>query len=214
VRVKSRFKIINRIIERMKACVVQNQRGLRLRQITIRILFMHPEIKDKNYKIVSVWQKDTKAIGISEFEIALLDKNKTITVDAVVKIMQFRKVVCALRDINYGRRIKMDDLVMKVIEVENPDRFFTNPELLKNATAKRKIKKGEGISSESVRLPKILRRGERVKAVGKFITTEAIALQDGAIGDVILLKHPQSKRQFKGRVISQNTVLLNFKEKK
>jgi flagella basal body P-ring formation protein FlgA len=214
VRVKSMFKIINRIVERMKAQVVQNQRGLRLRQINIRILFMHPEIKDNDYEILSVWQKDAKITGISEFEITLSDKGRTLTIDAIVKIMQFRKVVCALRDINYGRRIKGDDLFMKVIEVENPDMFFTDLRLLKGAIAKRKIKKGEGISFDSVRLPKILRRGDKVKAVGKFIKTEAIALQDGAIGDVILLKHPQNKRQFKGMVVSKNKVLLNYKEEK
>ncbi len=78
------------------------------------------------------------------------------------------------------------------------------------------IRAGMAVEKQWLDAPRLVRRGEIVKVEvingGARLETEGIADTSGALGDVISVLNPESKRRFRGRVEAEGRVSVKGSE--
>jgi flagella basal body P-ring formation protein FlgA len=76
------------------------------------------------------------------------------------------------------------------------------------------VQAGTQITARTLRLRAIIKRGRQVDAVAKdeglTISVRAEALEDGVPGQMVRLRNIRSKREFKGKVLDEQTVVVSF----
>jgi flagella basal body P-ring formation protein FlgA len=79
-------------------------------------------------------------------------------------------------------------------------------------SARRSIAAGVPLRGEWLEPAKVVNRGDAVQVDivngGAHLTLDGVAASAGAIGETILILNPDSKRQFRARVVSQGKVLV------
>ena len=117
------------------------------------------------------------------------------------------KAVVAIKPIYPGRILTTADITLKNMAIESSEvDYFTDISILVGSISTANIEKGEIIRLGLLRLKPVVKNRDTVRARGKFIEANAVALQDGAIGDVIKLEYPATKIKFMGKVISSTVV--------
>jgi flagella basal body P-ring formation protein FlgA len=71
---------------------------------------------------------------------------------------------------------------------------------------------GTPLYARSVRLRTLVRRGQMAEAIlregARAVSLKVEVLEDGALGQQVRVRNPQSKREFRGKVQNEQTVLV------
>ena len=115
------------------------------------------------------------------------------------------------QEINKGDVITEGKLIAKSVRLNRiKDNFVVAKEKLLGMEAKKTLKAGKLIQEREVGPVLLVRKGALVnslyKAKGMQITAQAVAMEDGAKGQVIELENSKSRRKFSAKVVDAETV--------
>jgi len=127
----------------------------------------------------------------------------------------WKQVYVAHSNLQRGELLRDADVTLEKRDILNNREFLnTLPlddpfiELRENITA------GNLITARSLRLRSVVKRGRQVEAMFQdaalTISVRAEALEDGVPGQIVRLRNVQSRREFKGKVQDEQTVLVLF----
>lgn len=138
---------------------------------------------------------------------------KTFNVPIVVQAWE--NVLVASSFINIGQEITSNVAAAKKIEISNILSHPLRPDSLnKGFMAKKAFREGEIIDKRFVKVKPDILRNSKVTVIfnsnNLSISTEAIALSDGIIGDSICLMNKQYNKIYTGKVIGQNKVEIKI----
>jgi len=142
-------------------------------------------------------------------------QNKVIYVFNVqARVQERREIFQAKRSINKGDRVTTDDFIT-VVQAVNPNgvyllSFNNEQEYIANNF----IGKGAILKKTDINTSPYVTKNEMVTVLMQSDTMQlsyqAIAKANGWFGDRIMLQNPESRQDFAGEVIDQNTVLVKF----
>lgn len=137
------------------------------------------------------------------------------TFNAPVVVKAYQDILVASGFINIGQRITPNNVIVKRVEISNTLGFqLKSQSLEKELMAKKAFREGEVIDKRFVKLKPDIVRNAKVTVLfntnNLTITTEAIALSDGMVGDNICMMNKEYNRTYKGRVIGENKVLVKI----
>jgi flagellar basal body P-ring formation protein FlgA len=129
--------------------------------------------------------------------------------DAFARAWGVRKVA------RRGRVLSAGDLVpLRLPESKVPNDAIQDPGDVEGARVRRPIKPGEAIRAAYVKVPPLIRRGDRVRMIavrGSIrITAMGEALGAAARGQNVRVRNLDSKRVVSGRVTAPNTIEMEF----
>lgn len=137
------------------------------------------------------------------------------TFNAPITVKAYEDVLVASSFINIGQQINSNVATVKRVEVSNTLGYQLKADSLgKDILAKKAFRGGEVLDKRFVKIkPDILRNANVTvffNTNNLTVSTEAIALSDGAIGDSICLINKNYNRTYKGQVIGENKVLVKI----
>lgn len=139
-------------------------------------------------------------------------KDRAQKVYATCEVRAWAPVVRAKRPIARHEPIRAEDLVVEELEVSRLSGFFSSPEELSGKRSKTRITGGSVIRPEQVEEVPEVRKGEKVILVletpSLTITCQALALEDGRLGEKVKVKVLASEKSFYGEVVDEGTVRL------
>jgi flagellar basal body P-ring formation protein FlgA len=127
----------------------------------------------------------------------------------------WREVVVAHSNLQRGQLLREADLILETRDILTNREYLTSVptddpfiELRENLQA------GTLLTARNLRLRAIIKRGRQVDAMFQdsalTISVRAEALEDGVPGQIVRLRNVQSRREFKGKVQDEQTVLVLF----
>lgn len=130
-----------------------------------------------------------------------------------VNVKKYMRVIAAKKDIPKGKILTLEDLKTAEIEFKRRAGYITEIENAVGKVAKRDIKKGSVIKSSLLKLDYKVKRRKNVKIIYRNgninIEMLGLALENGAIGDVIRVKNISSGKVILCKVIKENTVIFS-----
>ncbi len=140
--------------------------------------------------------------------------NHKFVVWARVEVKLTVKRVVASADLPTGRPIAAEQVHMQEIQtVPGPNSPDTGTEMIDDLIGRvphRAIRAGAVIRKDWLDAPKVVRQGEvvKVEVVSGLarLETEGIAEASGAVGEMITVQNPESKRRFRARIESEGRV--------
>lgn len=126
-----------------------------------------------------------------------------------VTIEQSEDVVVAAKPLTAGQTITADDLMVRRIPVQNfaGRQIFTDPTQLTGDQMMMSLPAGGMLTQNIIQSPLVVKAGQMVTvhvySGTVMLSMDAIADQDGRIGDTILLTNPSSGRRFSAEVTAQ-----------
>ena len=130
-----------------------------------------------------------------------------------VTLEQSETVVVAAKPLMAGQTITPDDLMLRSLPVQDftGRQVFTSPTQLEGANLMMSLASGAVITQNIVQSPLVVKAGQMVTvhvySGDVVLSLDAIADQDGHIGDTILLTNPSSGRRFTAEVTAQGIEL-------
>lgn len=128
-----------------------------------------------------------------------------------VKFSVMTAVLTAKQPLVLGAVIRADDLQLQDFDSKRLSQgYFTDPKALIGVTLKHGINPGAVITPADITIPKLVNRGDTVQVQvlveGIQVSTKALALSDGRLGDFIPVKNLNSSKVFDAKVISNQQV--------
>ena len=133
-----------------------------------------------------------------------------------VLIKAYKNVYAANGYIEKGKMITSKDVKLKLINISNNTSHFLNEkDFERGVEALKPFNEDEIISERFVRSVPDIQKNSVVKVIINskntiYITTDAIALADGKIGDTINVQNKQLKKIYTGKIIDENKVLVKM----
>lgn len=107
-------------------------------------------------------------------------------------------------DLNHERR----DLLV------NRNALTSLPEDLSTVEVAEGLSVGTALTSRSIRQRPLVHRGEMVEAVAQegalTISLKVEVMEEGALGQTIRIRNPQTRREFRGKVQNEQTILVSL----
>ena len=219
VRITRRTRLLNEaeVIERLAA---QLQKDLVRERGELELHLGRPwtpaTIADETFtvKLIEVPSAGVRESMVVHFELAA--GRETLgdwTVPVQAKL--WRDVFVAKAPLKRGQPLTEDDLtverrdVLKLREpLSAPLNFGGELELAES------LAEGAPLSLRSVRLRPVVQRGQLVEAVVRDgplqVSIRVEALESGAPGQLIRVRNPQSRREFRGKVQNEQTILVSL----
>lgn len=140
---------------------------------------------------------------------------KPWTIYLPVGIKIFSKAVITTRQLPRGTIISKNDIKISDVETNTlGTSYFQNPAQLIGKIAIKSIASGNVIHAESIRLPAVITRGQLVTIIaGKgaiHVTMQGVALNNGALGQVIRVKSNSNQRVINAKVIGHKKVRVSI----
>lgn len=135
------------------------------------------------------------------------------TLYVTVTVAQSETVVVAARPVAAGHVLGPDDLTLRREPVQNfaGRQVFSDPAQLLGATAVQSFAAGMVVTQDEVQPPVMVQAGQmvsvRVTSGAVVITIDAVADEQGRIGDTILFTNPASGRRFPAQVTAEGPVV-------
>jgi flagella basal body P-ring formation protein FlgA len=127
-----------------------------------------------------------------------------------LKPVKLHNVVVARRFIPGHATIRRGDIALEKRRLDcEPGQTFSDLESLPGCRTLLRIRKGEILTKSMIKPRPVIRKRQIVRAKSRFFETDARALQDGAVGEVIKLQYVDTKVEFYGEVISEGRVLIS-----
>ena len=151
--------------------------------------------------------------GYANINVTVIDKKNKVSQSYItVKLKLFQTVVVSTADLKIKEELTADKLEQKQLEVTMlKTEPVTKIEEATGNVAKMRINKGRIITVDIIDAAPVIKNGDRVNANSVrgnvVVTTDAIAKQDGKVGDIIRVMTKENK-QFKGKVVDSNNVII------
>ena len=160
--------------------------------------------------------KHTDWLGAVPFQVQLLVDGQAVkrtTVSAYIEVWQ--EVVLAAKPLGRNQPITREDLQ---VENMNMARVPTNAILSVDQVLGRRANRAIAINSilrvDQVDLPPVVRKGDVVQVLAESaqlkITTQAVAQENGGLGERIQVMNVASKKNVHARIIDRQTVRVDF----
>jgi flagella basal body P-ring formation protein FlgA len=180
------------------------------------ILVGSRKFPSKNFDYVDLnFKSDEINPGNNRGEITLFSGGE----ESVIKFMAFFskevEMVCASRDLSRGSIVGFNDLEIKTfsLEMEKGD-YFSEKRFLVGKELRKNYDKGEVITSAMTFRPSLINRGDEIQIAavsdGVSVVTRGEALQNGHLGDRIIVRNLKSGKELRGEIISSNSVKVSF----
>jgi len=172
-------------------------------------------VPNQNVKLSFEENKYSQNSNLVRLDGKVYSQNKVIYVFNVqARIQEKREIYQAKRSIRKGERITTDDFIT-VLQAVNPNSVyllsFNNQQ---EYIANNFIGKGAILKKTDINTSPYVTKNEMVTVLLQNDTMQlsyqAIAKANGWFGDRIMLQNPESRQDFTGEVIDQNTVLVKF----
>ena len=127
----------------------------------------------------------------------------------------WKEVYVAHSNVLRGQLLREADIILEKRDILTNREFLTTlPFEDPFVELRESIQAGNLITSRSLRLRAVVKRGRQVEAMFQdaalTISVRAEALEDGVPGQIVRLRNVQSRREFKGKVQDEQTVLVLF----
>ena len=127
----------------------------------------------------------------------------------------WKEVFVAGSNITRGQSLRDADITMERRDVVNNRDYLTELPLENpHVEFRENLQAGTQITARTLRLRAIIKRGRQVDAIardgGLTISVRAEALEDGVPGQMLRVRNIRSKREFKGKVQDEQTVVVAF----
>ena len=138
------------------------------------------------------------------------------TLNLPVAIQAYKEVLVAKTDIVRDQAITEENTTLKRVDCANVIEYVLDKESLKKEMTSKKIfRTGEVIDKRFINVkPDVVRNTEvRVFFASNdnlMITIDAVALEDGLIGEWVNVENKNYKKVYKGKIIGENRVLVTI----
>lgn len=155
-------------------------------------------------------------LGAVPFRVNLLVDGNIVQrtrVSAYIEVWQ--DVVLAAKPLGRNQPITMDDLRMETMNIARvPANAIFRLDQVLGQRANRPIAINSVLRSDQVVLPPVVRRGDVVQLLAESamlrITTQAIAQENGGVGETIRVVNVRSKKNVHAQVVDAQTVRVEF----
>lgn len=160
--------------------------------------------------------KHTDWLGAVPFQVKFLvdgEAVKRTSVPAYIEVWQ--EVVLAAKPLGRNQPITREDLQIQTMNLARvPSNAIIHVDQVLGRRANRAIAANSVLRSDQVELPPIVRKGDVVQVLAESarlkITTQAVAQENGAIGQKIQVMNVGSKKNVHAQVIDAQTVRVEF----
>lgn len=127
----------------------------------------------------------------------------------------WKEIFVARSNLLRGQALRDADITLERRDIlNNRDYLFSLPLDDPYVEFRENVQAGNQITSRTLRLRAIIKRGRMVDAVAQdealTISVRAEALEDGVPGQMVRLRNVRSKKEFKGKVKDEQTVVVVF----
>lgn len=135
------------------------------------------------------------------------------TVNLRVNINAYGEVLVAKAEVPRGAPFRPEDFEVRkeLMTGANADRIREIEPLL-GRIARKSLFPGQAAKMSDFEAPKVIKRSQLVnvetRAGGLLVTSQAVALNDAKIGDMLMCSNPGSQQQFQGLVRDDGTVVV------
>ena len=164
------------------------------------------------YKVVSpegrYLPRDIKRINV------YVDGTLVKTLNLPVQLKVYKEVLTAKEPMVRDQAITAENTYVQRMNVADKlDYVLTNDSLSKDIKTKKPMRQGEVLDKRFLQIkPEVVRNTEvRVFFTSNdnlMITIDAVALEDGLLGDYINVENKNYKKVYKGKIIGENRVLV------
>ncbi len=133
-----------------------------------------------------------------------------------VSIKAYKKVYVASTPIEKEELITIDKVKLKLTDISNNTKKFpSEKDFVRGVKALKPFNEDEVISGRFTRATPDVQKNSIVKVIVNskntiFVTTEAIALADGRVGDMINVQNKKLNKVYTGKIIGENKVLIKI----
>ncbi|MFZ1984881.1 MAG: flagellar basal body P-ring formation chaperone FlgA [Desulfatitalea sp.] len=160
--------------------------------------------------------KHSDWLGAVPFQVQLLvdgEAVKRTSVPAYIEVWQ--EVVLAAKPLGRNQPITREDLQIQTMNLARvPSNAIVHVDQVLGRRANRAIAVNSVLRIDQVELPPIVRKGDVVQVLAESarlkITTQAVAQENGAIGQKIQVMNVGSKKNIHAQVIDAQTVRIDF----
>jgi len=136
-----------------------------------------------------------------------------IFISAQVKL--FTSVIVANQPLTKGHQIKSSDLMLQRTDITHlRSGYFSNKQEAINYIVRRRLNRGDIISSNHLKKPILIRRGDTVSIIAKSegfqINMKGVALNNASKGELIRVKNSKSKKIIQGIAVNSQTVRVKL----
>lgn len=127
----------------------------------------------------------------------------------------WKEIFVARSNLGRGQSLRDADITMERRDIlNNRDYLTTLPLEDPHVEFKENVQAGSQITARTLRLRTVIKRGRVVDAVAQddalTISARAEALEDGVPGQLVRVRNIRSKKEFKGKVKDEQTVVVVF----
>jgi flagella basal body P-ring formation protein FlgA len=160
--------------------------------------------------------KHTDWLGAVPFQVRLLVDGQPVkrtSVSAYIEVWQ--EVVLAAKPLGRNQPITREDLTIQTMNMAGvPANAIMNLDQVIGRRANRAIAVNSVLRVDQVDLPPVVRKGDVVQVLAESaqlrITTQAVAQENGGVGQKIQVMNVASKKNVHARVIDAQTVKVDF----
>lgn len=143
-----------------------------------------------------------------------VDGQRYRTIQVRIQLQPKKPIVIAVCDIQAGSTIQPEAVQKAILDTSPPKDAFLEPAAVVGLETQRTIMQGEPIRADDVAAPVTIRIGDQVviEAVSGTIAikTLGIALQSGALGDLIRVENAESHKEIQARIKGKGVVQLEL----
>ena len=139
---------------------------------------------------------------------------KTLNLPVLMKA--YKEVLVAQTDINLDQPITAENTVLKRVDCANIiDHVLDKTSLNKEMKTKKLMRAGEVIDKRFVKIKPDVVRNTEVRVFfssndALMVTIDAVALEDGLVGEWVNVENKNYKKIYKGKIIGENRVLVTI----
>ncbi len=160
--------------------------------------------------------KHTDWVGAIPFQVRLLvdgQQAKRVSVSAYIEVWQ--EVVVAVKPLGRNQPINRDDLQLQRMNMARvPANALVSLDQALGYRANRAIAVNSVLRTDQVDLPPVIRKGDVVQMLAESsqlkITTQAVAQENGGLGQTIQVINLASRKNVHARIIDAQTVKVEF----
>jgi flagella basal body P-ring formation protein FlgA len=137
------------------------------------------------------------------------------TYQQLLQAKVWREVVVAHSNLQRGELLRDADVILEKRDILSHREYITGiPSDDPFTELRENLQAGTVVTVRALRLRTVLKRGRQVDAMFQdptlTISVRAEALEDGVPGQIVRLRNVQSRREFKGKVQDEQTVVVLF----
>jgi flagella basal body P-ring formation protein FlgA len=175
------------------------------------------EVPSNNIDLRFKIQSSLKNQNYVRMDTEVFYENKRVNYfNLIVSIEDYIDVFQATKNIKRNENIKNDDLLTVAILTNINHDYHNQLEFNQDYVAKRIIRKGSILKkSDIITAPSVSRNDlvtVLIKTVSMQMSYQALAKNNGWIGDKIMLQNPDSKKLFYAEVVEKNKVLIDLED--